>query len=517
MTNLPSQGSQRYSRKQIATYLSTRISNLAPRKGNPAPRNPFKILRQVTRAQWLMFLCGALGRGWDAFGYSTVTMTVTELSVAFDAANSAVSWAITITLMMRPIGAFIFGTCCDRYGRRWPMIVNLVCLMVLEMASGFCTSLSQFLGVRALYGVAMGGPSAAIALEDLPPDAQCILSGLFEGCTSLGTLIASSMYRALVPTTPHGWRSLFWFGAGPPVLLILLRWWLPETQHFQRLKAEREAKIQALKGGEGGGEGQHTSEFKTFVHDSVKLIRQHWVLLTYMFLLMAGFNACAHGAIDLYPTFLKNQVQMDPAHTSIITIIGNLGAFCGGITMGHVGGFAGRRLTMLCNCILGAAILPAFLLPRGRGGMVLGASVFFQHVALIGVWGPIPIHLVELAPVALRTLMVGLTYQLGNLAASPITTIETYYGEQYPLPPAADGTKRYDYGRAIAIFVAASWAYMFVFLLLGPDSDRGQGQEGVITMYLDGLESEPQSPADLEIEKGAAVVHVDELSKRSVD
>jgi SHS family lactate transporter-like MFS transporter len=65
--------------------------------------------------------------------------------------------AITVTLMMRPVGALVFGTCCDRYGRRWPMIANLVLLMVLELASGFCNTLPQFIGVRSLYGIAMGG------------------------------------------------------------------------------------------------------------------------------------------------------------------------------------------------------------------------------------------------------------------------------------------------------------------------------------------------------------------------
>lgn len=59
--------------------------------------------------------------------------------------------------MMRPVGALLFGTLCDRYGRRWPMIANLVLLMVLELVSGFCNTLPQFVGARSLYGIAMGG------------------------------------------------------------------------------------------------------------------------------------------------------------------------------------------------------------------------------------------------------------------------------------------------------------------------------------------------------------------------
>lgn len=59
--------------------------------------------------------------------------------------------------MLRSVGALISGFFADRYGRKWPMIVNLFLFIILELASGFCQDLRQFLAVRALYGIAMGG------------------------------------------------------------------------------------------------------------------------------------------------------------------------------------------------------------------------------------------------------------------------------------------------------------------------------------------------------------------------
>ena len=64
---------------------------------------------------------------------------------------------LTVTLMLRSVGALIFGTMSDRYGRKYPMIICLCLFIVLELASGFCNTLPQFLGVRSLYGIAMGG------------------------------------------------------------------------------------------------------------------------------------------------------------------------------------------------------------------------------------------------------------------------------------------------------------------------------------------------------------------------
>ena len=82
----------------------------------------------------------------------------------------------------------------------------------------------------------------------------------------------------------------------------------------------------------------------------------------------------------------------------------------------------------------------------------------------------------ELAPEALRTTAVGLTYQLGNLASSASATIQSVIGENYPLPPH-NGVERFDYGKVIGIFMGAVWAYQLLFLFLGPEMSEGERAE----------------------------------------
>lgn len=209
---------------------------------------------------------------------------------------------MTVTLMLRSAGALIFGVISDRYGRKWPMISNLALFIILELGSGFCQTLPQFLGVRALYGIAMGGlfgPAAATALEDLPYDARGVLSGFFELGYGVGYLLAAIFYRALVPTTENGWRSLFWFGAGPPVLIIAYRWWLPETNGFQVMAAEREARLVLQRQAEGH-EIHDESEIqkaglKSWLKDSWTAIKENWVVFVYLIFLMTGWNSISHG------------------------------------------------------------------------------------------------------------------------------------------------------------------------------------------------------------------------------
>ncbi|KAJ5998618.1 hypothetical protein N7451_006428 [Penicillium sp. IBT 35674x] len=457
-----------YSPSQTTRYFATRVSSLKPPKNEL--RNPYAILRELTMHQWLMFAAGFLGWTWDSFDFFTVSMTITEISEDFGVSYSDVSWGMTVTLMLRSVGAIIFGILADRYGRKWPMIFNLTLFIVLELCSGFCNTLPQFLGVRSLYGIAMGGlfgPAAATALEDLPYEARGLLSGLFEMGYATGYLLAAAFYRALVPTTSHGWRSLFWFGAGPPVLIILFRWWLPETNHFQVMKAEREARANAIDG--------HTPAmgFRIFIRDAGRALRDNWVLFIYLVVLMTGFNSCSHGSQDFYPTFLKDQVGMNATETTVITVVGQIGALIGGCTMGYISTFFVRTDSLI-------------------------ASAFFEQFFVGGVWGPMPIHLLELSPIALRSLMVGLTYQLGNLGSSASATIQSIIGERFPLPASPDGDKRFDYGKVIAIFMGAVWAFMMFFLFWGPEmSQEERDEEAKASLRLEQLRAEGVSLAEI--------------------
>ena len=174
-------------------------------------------------------------------------------------------------------------------------MVNNLLFIVLELGTGFVTTYEQFLGVRALFGIAMGGlygNAAATALEDCPPEARGIISGMLQQGYAFGYLLATAFSRGLVNTTSHGWRPLFWFGACPPILIIIFRLCLPETKTFRERQALRQQR--------GNIAGSFVSEGKV-------ALKQHWKLLIYMVLLMAGFNFMSHGSQDLYPTMLTNR------------------------------------------------------------------------------------------------------------------------------------------------------------------------------------------------------------------
>ncbi|KAJ4380420.1 Carboxylic acid transporter, partial [Neurospora sp. IMI 360204] len=425
----------------IGQYIKTRFTTLKPAM-RPAP-NPIRILRMITGRQWAFFGVAFFAWTWDAFDFFTVSLTVEELAEAFGKTNTDITWGITLVLMLRSIGAISFGIAADRYGRKWPFVLNNLLFIVLELGTGFSQTYSQFLACRALFGIAMGGlygNAAATALEDLPPAARGLMSGLLQQGYAFGYLLAAAFTRGLVNTTSHGWRPLFWFGACPPVLIIGLRLLLPETEIYEQHASVR--RTARANGGADKGGGVSA----TFLKEGKVALKKHWLILIYLVLLMAGFNFMSHGSQDLYPTMLKSQYSFSANAVTVTQVVANLGAMSGGILVGYVSQIFGRRISIIVMCVIGGALLYPYTFISSKK---LIASAFFEQFAVQGAWGVIPIHLMELSPGAFRTFVVGTSYQLGNLVSSASSTIESTTGERFPLAKNGGKVERYEYGKVI--------------------------------------------------------------------
>ncbi|KAF5025951.1 hypothetical protein F66182_1986 [Fusarium sp. NRRL 66182] len=440
-------------------YIATRFSSLKPPMHNVP--NPITLLRMLNSQQWAFFCVAFAAWTWDAFDFFSVSLTLTSLSRTLERSKTDITWGITLVLMFRAVGAIIFGIASDRYGRKWPFVVNNVLFVVLQLGTSFCQTYQQFLACRALFGIAMGGlygNAAATALEDCPEEARGLISGILQQGYALGYLLCAAFARGLVDTTSHDWRPLFWFGACPPVLFIIARLMLPETKTYQERQRLRTAT---------GEEGKGTA----FINQGKVAIKHHWLLLVYLILLMAGFNFMGHGSQDLYPTMLENQLNFSKDKVTVTQVVANLGAITGGTVVGFSSQVIGRRLSIILCCVIGGALLYPYTFVRDSS---IIAAAFWLQFAVQGSWGVIPIHLMELSPGALRTFVVGTTYQLGNLISSASSTIEARLGERFPLPETQQGTSRYDYGKVMCIFMVCVYVYLIFLTFIGPENLRAK-------------------------------------------
>ncbi len=349
--------------------------------------------------------------GWtlDAFDFFLMVFVLKDIAAEFGTQITDVTFAILLTLAMRPIGAYIFGRAADRWGRRPTLMIDVLLYSAIEFASGFAPNLTTLLILRAIFGIAMGGEwgvGASLTMESIPPKARGLVSGLLQSGYPTGYFLASIVYGVLFQYI--GWRGMFMVGVIPALLVFYIRRKVPESPSWQPTTARS---------------------------NTLAILRSHWQLGIYAVLLMTAFNFFSHGTQDLYPTFLQVQHHFSPHEVGLIAVIYNIGAIIGGLSFGSLSEKFGRRRVIIIAAMLSLFVLPLWAFSTSAIWLATGA--FLMQVMVQGAWGVIPVHLNELSPDEAPGTFPGFVYQLGNLIASVNATLQAmiaaHYGGNYAI------------------------------------------------------------------------------------
>src|SRR5881227_2675566 len=376
-------------------------------------------------------VAGFLGWTLDAFDFFLVVMTLTAIARDFGKSDAAVALSITITLAFRPVGALIFGLLADRYGRKIPLMVDLVFYSVIEVLSGLAPNYTTFLVLRALFGIGMGaewGVGASLVMEKVPPRYRGVVSGFLQQGYALGFLLAALCYRALFPH--FGWRPLFFIGGLPALLALFVRARVRESEVWRETRHES-----------WSGLG--------------RAIRGNLSLFAYITVLMWMMNMVSHGTQDMYPTFLQRHWGFTAQQRGDITIISMVGALLGGVTFGLYSDRLGRRRTI--GLALAGAVVTIPIWAFAPTLALLWTGAFVMQFFVQGAWGVIPAHLNELSPDAVRGFLPGFAYQCGVAIASQIPHMQALF---------ATGTS---YAQAMALSAATVFILGAVAAGLGPE------------------------------------------------
>ncbi len=389
-----------------------------------------RLFTLLNRDQRNTFVACFLGWALDALDFFLVTFVLGPLGHDFNRSIPKVTFAITLTLMMRPLGALIFGWLGDRFGRRIPLMVDIIFYSVMELLTAFAPNFTVFLILRALFGIGMGGEwglGASLAMESLPTQARGLFSGILQQGYAVGYLLAALVYWIVFPH--FGWRGLFIAGAVPAFLVIYIRARVPESPVWLRDRSRQRTKL-----------------------NMSILFKQHGVLFIYAALLMTAFNYMSHGTQDLYATYLQKQRGFNSDQTSQIAIIYALGMICGGSVVGQLSQSWGRRRVIILAAIGGMLLIPLWIFAPTTALLIVGG--FSIQFMVQGAWGVVPVHLNELSPGAFRGTFPGLAYQLGNFAAAYAAQQQAWLAEHFR---RANGEPNYALTMALvsaAVFVA---------------------------------------------------------------
>ena len=400
----------------------------------------------TTKEQWSptqrrTLFAGVGSWALDAFDFFVLVFVLTTMAGEFGISVVTASLAITFTLVMRPIGALIFGPLAEKFGRKPVLAANIAIFAAIELATAASPNFTTFFILRVVYGIAMGGVwsvASALTMETIPRRSRGIVSGLFQAGYPLGYLIASIVYGLF--STTIGWRGMFAVGALPVLLAVYIYFKVDESPVWL---ASRGAAHSAAR----------TKIWPTVV--------KNWQILLFAVILMAAFNYFSHGTQDIYPTFLKLQHGFAPSTISVIAICYNIAAILGALLAGTLSERFGRKRTIILFAALALPCIPLWAF--ATGSLALGIGAFLVQFMVQGAWGVIPAYLNELVPEGTRAVLPGFVYQLGNVIAAPNAIIQTSIAT----------ANHNNYGLALAV-VAGSVAVIIIVLMSFSRETRGR-------------------------------------------
>ena len=386
----------------MAPQTSERRSTLSTSTHAPHPSSSQTGLQpaESAREPWLYaFLAGISGWTLDAFDFFLVVLSLTAIGREFGQDVKHMTLALTATLALRPVGAFLFGGISDRFGRRLPLMVNLCLFAVVELSTAFAHSFVSFLIIRAVFGIVMGGQwgvGVSLAMEKVPTRLRGVLSGLLQQGYAIGFLLAAAAYYFIEPE--HGWRTLFYLGSLPALAAAaMVGFKVRESEVWLR---NRQSSFAGLG----------------------RALVSHWKLFVYLTVFMMAMHMSSHGTQDLYPTFLERDWNIAGKQKAALTAISMVGAILGGLSIGWISDRVGRRAAMI-GALLGAMCsIPLWAFAHTLPLLILGAVL--MQFCVQGAWGVVPAHVAEMSPDAVRGTLPGLGNQVGVLLSSVVVYLE---------------------------------------------------------------------------------------------
>ena len=381
-------------------------------------------------------IAGFLGWTLDAFDFFILTYVLAQVAADFHKPVTSIAITLTASLAMRPVGALLFGLMADRYGRRLPLMLDIVFYSVVEVFSGLAPNYKTFLALRLLYGIGMGGEwgvGASLTMESVPAKWRGFLSGVLQEGYALGNLLAAIAFWTVFPR--WGWRPMFFIGGLPALLVLFIRAKVKESDAWKE-----------------------TVTSATGWRDYLRAVAANWKRFLYLVLLMAMMNFMSHGTQDLYPTFLQQQRHFSTRATAVISVISMFGAITGGILVGLYSDRRGRRRAMTTSALLAVFLIPLWVFAPSMRWIAVGA--FAIQFMVQGAWGVIPAHINELSPSRLRGFFPGFAYQLGVLIAASAPAIEAALG------------RHFTYAQAMGGFAAAAFILGASVIAAGPEAHR---------------------------------------------
>lgn len=388
---------------------------------------------------------GACVGGWalDAMDVQMFSFVIPALIATWGITRGEAGVLVTAALLMSAVGGWLAGWFADRFGRVRTLQIAIAWFAVFTFVSGLAQNYSQMFVARALLGLGFGGEWAAGAVllgESIRAEHRGKALGMMQAGWAVGWGIAavlSALFFSLLPTET-AWRSLFFVGIAPALLVLFLRRYVEEPPVYLQSRAELAAR------------GDTPSFFEIFRPPLLRITLLGGLMGT-------GAQGGYYAVSSWLPTFLRNERGLSILDSTGYLAVLITGAFCGYLSGGFLADRIGRRLTFLVFAVgAGIVVITYTSVSFGNSAMlVLGFPLgFFAS----GVFSAMGAFYTEHFPTRVRGVGQGFAYNLGRGTGALFPTLVGYLSAHMPL------------GQAIGLFAAVAYATMAFAAFLLPET-----------------------------------------------
>jgi MFS transporter, putative metabolite transport protein len=358
--------------------------------------------------------------GLDGFDLGIISVVLPSLTKDLHASAAWTGLIGASSLIGIFIGAPLFGRITDRFGRRVPFLIDILCFVMLGLLQAFAQTPAELFAVRLLLGLAIGAEYAIgppMLMEFAPAEDRGSSGAWLEVNWYGGFFVSVVVGYLLLDVVGLDWRIVLATSVAPAIATLAMRHGLPESPRWL-LSRGRRREAKAIVKEHVGDEAYFQEEFADESEERgsisdllapgyrgrLAMVCVFWACLVAPYFAIVTFAPTVFGALGL------------AEHSSTIAEngIGVLGAASGLFLLDRVG----RRPMLIIPfwiCVVCLAVVGFF--PHASV-VVLGVAfvVFaFCNSAAADLCGVYPN---ELFPTHLRTSAVGIAAASSRIGAA---------------------------------------------------------------------------------------------------
>jgi MFS family permease len=352
-----------------------------------------------------------LGYGIDFYNILIISFIMGAIQKSLNISLTEAGIITTVTLAGSVVGGVLFGWLGDRIGRKNSLLWTLGLFSVGAILSAFSWDFNSLLVTRAITGIGLGGEwGAGIVLfnEVWDKNRRGFGSSVIQAASTGGIAAASivAVWSLSTFSPDWGWRVALLTGGAPILLMVYVRFWMPESKLWLEYERMRAA-------------GELPPEKAMAANPLIEIFKGASLRYTLLgFLIVSGYMFAFYSITVFMPGYMRN-LGAAPEAIRTVTIVFSTGLAIAFLVFGWFTDSLGRKVGVVGPTIISIIGFIGIYTTAGTNfpGSLLLWPLFGWYVlwgigqtaaGMFGCWFS------ELYPVELRASAVSTIYMVGR-------------------------------------------------------------------------------------------------------